>query len=400
MIDLLIIGAGPAGLSAAIAGAECSSGFHIRIVDEFIKPGGRLLGQLHQEPGGNWWNGIEEAERLRTRALQLGVKIQVGVSVYDMQAADEGWNVYTNDGMMSAKNVLLATGAAEKAIPIPGWTLPGVMSIGAAQVMTNVHRVKVGSRGIVIGINALSMAILHELILGGVSVSTVVLPPPHEMSGDAAKPEHVMQSLSRLTHLAPSPIIRWAGKGLKSRFLQRAATRFYPKSGMKIWGVPIHLRRAALEIYGENQVEGVRVAKLSTSGKLVAGTTQEIPADFVCIAGGLFPLAELASVAGCPFIYVPELGGHVPFHRENMQTPLKGLYVAGNITGIESAKVAMDQGTVAGLSIALEGGTNQIETKQRLANAIEQVRTARSQAPFQFHPHVQAGRDHMQKLQF
>ncbi|GAA3312893.1 hypothetical protein GCM10020331_001720 [Ectobacillus funiculus] len=102
-------------------------------------------------------------------------------------------------------------------------------------------------------------------------------------------------------------------------------------------------------------MEGVRVAEISATGEVVPGTEKKVvSADFVCIAGGLTPMSELAAVAGCSFCYVPELGGHVPLHNECMQTNLKGLYVAGNITGVESAKVARTQGVVAGLAIARE----------------------------------------------
>lgn len=61
--------------------------------------------------------------------------------------------------------------------------------------------------------------------------------------------------------------------------------------------------------------------------------------NFVCIAGGLYPLTELTEVIGCLFQYVKELGGHVPVHNEQMETPVYGLFVTGNITGIENSKV-------------------------------------------------------------
>ena len=95
----------------------------------------------------------------------------------------------------------------------------------------------------------------------------------------------------------------------------------------------------------------LRVANIDSKGNIINGSEKIYEADFVCIAGGLYPLAELAAVAGCPFHYIPELGGHVPLHSEEMETPLPGLFVAGNITGIESGKIAMAQGTVAGYSI-------------------------------------------------
>lgn len=86
---------------------------------------------------------------------------------------------------------------------------------------------------------------------------------------------------------------------------------------MKINGTPLHLRKAALEIIGTDQVEGVRIANIDSKGNVINGTEKIYEADFVCIAGGLYPLAELAAVAGCPFHYISELGGHVPPFRNN-----------------------------------------------------------------------------------
>lgn len=151
MYDVVIVGAGPAGLSAGIACAQ--HGLKVKMIDEFPRPGGRLLGQLHEKPNGTWWNGLEEAKRLHEQAKNLKVEIACGVSVYDIEQVEQGWRVATSAGSIGVPVLLLATGAAETAIPIPGWTLPGVMSIGAAQVMTNVQRVKVGARGIVVGVN-------------------------------------------------------------------------------------------------------------------------------------------------------------------------------------------------------------------------------------------------------
>ncbi|MCK9905232.1 NAD(P)/FAD-dependent oxidoreductase [Microbacteriaceae bacterium K1510] len=389
-IDVLIVGAGPAGLSAAI---ECARhGLSVKIADEFYKPGGRLLGQLHQEPSGEWWNGIEEASRLHEQAKSLGVEIACGVSVYDVQRSDCGWKVSTTKGIWDVPMLLLATGAAETPVPIPGWTLPGVMSIGAAQVMTNVQRVRVGQRGVVIGVNILSVAITRELQLAGVHVERMILPARNPLAQAAGHPQKVMQSLLRLAHLAPTPLIRLGSKLLKPEAMQQLGIRLYPKNGVKMWGIPIQLRVAALEIYGRDQVEGVRVAQVTPDGEPIAGTEQEIAADFVCIAGGLYPLVELAAVAGCAFAYIPELGGHVPLHNERMETALPGLHVAGNITGIESAKVAMSQGTVAGLSIADALGRCKDTGKEALQQAIRKVETVRQQATIQFHPQIDKGR--------
>jgi sarcosine oxidase, subunit alpha len=386
-MDVLIIGAGPAGLSSGIACAE--QGLTVKIVDEFVKPGGRLLGQLHQEPNGEWRNGIDEAKQLYEKATRFGIEIECGTSVYNIEKMGKGWRVYTSKEVLDVPSLLLATGAAEKPNPIPGWTLPGVMSIGAAQVMTNVHRVRVGQQGIVIGINVLSLAITRELQLAGLHLQNMLLPAKNMINQEAGNPEKTFDSLLRLAPMAPSPLIRFASRFLTTKRMKRSGLKFYPKNGYKIWGVPIQLKTAAIEIYGQNQVEGVRVVDISLDGTPIPGTQRDLSADFVCIAGGLYPLAELAAIAGCPFHYIPELGGHIPLHNTKMQTPLQGLYVAGNITGIESAKVAMAQGIVAGLSIACNAG---ICGEEKLLQAMKNVEHVRRKATIQFHPSIQEGR--------
>lgn len=393
MIDVVIAGAGPAGLSAAIACSE--HGLRVKIIDEFMKPGGRLLGQLHQEPDGIWWNGIEEANKLHTKAKELGVDIQCGTSIYDIKRGTGGWTIYTTSGTLHASALLLATGAAEISVPIPGWTLPGVMSIGAAQVMTNVHRVKPGEKGVIVGINILSVAIARELQLAGIEIDSLVLPGKNPLTEEAGDPEKTMQAMTRLAHLAPSILMRFGAKLLKGKTMEQLGIQFYPKKGMKIWGMPVRLRTAALEIYGEKQVEGIRLADIRPSGEVIPGTERTVPVDFVCIAGGLYPLAELAAIGGCSFQWIPSLGGHVPVHNERMQTTVDGLYVAGNITGIESAKVAIAQGKVAGLSIAFDRGV--LQSEEKLQNAVKNIETTRNHSIIQFHPEITKGREHIKK---
>ncbi|MBO1626298.1 NAD(P)/FAD-dependent oxidoreductase [Bacillus arachidis] len=396
MIDVIIIGAGPAGLCAAIA---CKTyGLSVRVFDEFIKPGGRLLGQLHQEPNGTWWNGIEETKKLQKQLQDLALPIECGVTVHDLEQNGNEWAVHTNIGIFQTKHVLLATGAAEFPTPLPGWTLPGVMSIGAAQVMTNVHRVKVGNKGMIIGANILSFAIMHELQLAGLEIDSVVLPPKHTVTKQSAQPLHVLNSLLHVAHIAPSPLLKIGSRFMKHPAMRKLAIQFYPKRGMKIWNTPLHLRKAAIEIIGDKQVEAVKIATITPDGEIIPGTEEIHAVDFVCIAGGLYPLAELAAVAGCPFHYIEELGGHVPLHNEKMATQLPGLYVAGNITGIESAKVAMAQGTVAGTAIAKELQPSHLHLDSLLQQAIQDVKRTRENATIQFHPHISRGREQLLAL--
>lgn len=396
MYDVLIIGAGPAGLSAAIAAREWD--LTVLVIDEFPKPGGRLLGQLHEEPDGKWWNGIEETKKLLEKARNLNTEIRCSISAHHVEKADHGFSIYTNEGVFEAETLLIATGAAETPAPIPGWTLPGVMSIGAAQVMTNVHRVRVGKKGIVVGVNVLSVAIAREMQLAGIDLECMALPVINPVTDNHGNPGKVMESLLRIAHLAPSAAIRFGSSFLKGDGAKDLAVKFFPKSGVKMWGMPIHLRKAVTRINGEKQVESVTICDITAKGEIVPGSEKIVEVDFVCIAGGLYPLAELAAVIGCPFQYMEELGGHVPVHNEQMETPVEGLYVAGNITGIESGKVARAQGTLAGLSIA----RRKVEATGQIENQIQQakinVRTIRENATIQFHPGIENGRRRMEEI--
>ncbi|XID90301.1 NAD(P)/FAD-dependent oxidoreductase [Paenibacillaceae bacterium WGS1546] len=393
--DLIVVGAGPAGLSAAIVAA--GNGLKVTVIDEYPEPGGRMLGQFHEERG-RWWVGRRVAEQLIETCGKQGVSIRCGVAAYGLLREDGLWEVATSEGRLTAPRVLLATGAAEAPVPADGWTLPGVMSIGAAQVLANVQYVKPGQRGLVVGVNALGMAIARELSVGGVSLAGIVLPPAGPFAGPSAQPGECLRVLLGLSHLAPSPLFRLGGKMAHSFGMAGIVSRLMPRKGIRIWDIPLMLRTAAIAINGAERVESATLADVDGAGRPIAGSERELPVDFVALAGGLYPLAELAAVAGCPFLYTPELGGHLPFHSERMQTPVEGLFVAGNITGVESALVAMAQGRLAGAAISDEAGAYRRDGERHVAEAVEEVRRARAAAPIQFRPGIPEARENIYRL--
>ncbi len=396
--DLIIVGAGPAGLGAAAEAGR--AGLSVLVLDEFHRPGGRLLGQLHEEPDtGTWFNGLEEAEKVLKEARDAGADIRCGASVWALNRDGNNWRVHvSSEGEsheLEADRVLLATGAAEKPIPMPGWTLPGVMSVGAAQVFANVHRVKPGSRCVVVGINVLSLTIARELSLAGVDVLGIVMPPVGTLSGDAGDPSKVMGQMSELARLAPSAWQRAGGWIGRTSLGKALAPRLYPKGGLKTWGIPIQVRKAALNILGSQEVEAIELSAVDVEGR-PTGRSERIEVDLVCIAGGLYPLSELASGAGCQMAHVDELGGEVPVYGDDLQTSEVGLFVAGNITGVEGAKVALTYGRLAGRCIAADQGS--LGNQESVDRARRAVASEREAAPIRFHPEVDRGRDRVQAL--
>lgn len=116
---------------------------------------------------------------------------------------------------------------------------------------------------------------------------------------------------------------------------------------MRAMGLPFSIKERVFLINGKEKVKSVTVQKANSSGNLFKNTEQEIHCAFVCISDGLAPPSEVGSLLNLKHIYSQRLGGYVLLHSQMMETELDGLYVAGNVIGIENAKVAMMQGTLA-----------------------------------------------------
>ena len=386
-VDVCVIGAGPAGLAAAAVLARY--GRRVVVVDESPEPGGRLLGQLHRIGRRNdafhqdgWWHGRRIAAMLAEEAQAAGVTFLQGASVWGIYP---GWQVCVSGDqpcIIDAERVVIATGASEVPLPIPGWTLPGVMTIGAAQVLATQHRVRPGRNGIVVGINPLSLAIAHELRMAGADVAAIVNVPPGPLSPPGQEPAAVIAELARASHLAPSRLLRCGGRLGTLPWAAGMAARLPPCAGFRVWGIPLLPRRTVTAILGSREVEGVVLADLSPKGEV--GREHELPVDAVFLAGGLRPLSELAMLTGCRMVAVPELGGTVPLHGPVLQTTAPGISVAGNIAGIESATVALAQGRLAAIATV---------DPPRVGEYQRQLAQARREAPISFLPHLRRGRE-------
>lgn len=389
--DLIVIGAGPAGMSAAIKAA--SYGAKVAIIDENPSVGGKLLGQLHKEPKKGWWYGREIAREMEANLRQAGVTVFQGKEVWGIY---QRWKVFMNSGeKIQAEHVLIASGAAEKAIPVPGWTLPGAMAVGAAQTLTNYHRVKPGNKVAIIGVDPLSISVAHQLKMAGVHVVGIFLPPNSVFSKDKSSPSRTISYLSSMAHVAPNLFFKIAGNLAKYPFIQHVGANFYPRFGMKIWGTPLYLRNTVLEIGGAEQVEHIKVAPVNQEGIPNKNRIKTIDVDCVCISGGLYPLAELAGATGCESVYIKELGGHIPLHSPVMETTQPGIFVAGNITGIESAKIAMAQGDLVGTAVAAK---LRLVSYKSIDEAQENVTQTRENAVITFQQNIAEGREKSQQF--
>src|SRR5690625_6881638 len=124
----------------------------------------------------------------------------------------------------------------------------------------------------------------------------MALPAMNVISKDEAHPKKVMENLARIAHLAPSAFIRFGSKFLGPKWIRDLVVSFYPPGGMKMWGMPIHLRKAVTRINGTDKVEYVTMSNVKEDGEIIPNTEETIDVDIVCIAGGLNPVGEFAVV--------------------------------------------------------------------------------------------------------
>ncbi|MFN2364752.1 MAG: NAD(P)/FAD-dependent oxidoreductase, partial [Halarsenatibacteraceae bacterium] len=179
--ELIVIGAGPAGLSAAIEAAK--KGVEVLLVDENIKAGGQLFKQIHKFFGSSAHRsgvrGIDIGKELIEESKKLGIDIWLNSIVMGVQEGKEVLIEKTEQGSKELKTVIadkivIATGASEKALHFEGWTMPGVMGAGAAQTMTNVHRVLPGNKILMIGSGNVGLIVSYQLIQAGAEIVGIV----------------------------------------------------------------------------------------------------------------------------------------------------------------------------------------------------------------------------------
>ncbi|MBQ7535842.1 MAG: FAD-dependent oxidoreductase [Stomatobaculum sp.] len=311
--DIAVVGAGSAGLSAACQAA--AAGAKVLVIDENHLPGGQLFKQIHKFFGSRahqaGTRGYMIGRELLKRVEESGSEVWLDTVVYGMQKNCSLGVIRNGEHwVVKAKKVIVATGAKENYMAFPGSTLPGVMGAGAAQTMINVNRVLPGERILMLGSGNVGLIVSYQLMQAGAEVVALV---------------------------EGAPMI--GGYGVHASKIRRA-------------GVPIYLSHTIRRVLGTDQVEGVEIVEVDSRWNPVPGTEKHFDVDTVCLAVGLNPMTELLFMAGCTFDYIAPFGGHVPLHDENMETTIPGLYAAGDVTGVEEASSAMEEGNLAGVAAA------------------------------------------------
>ena len=175
--NLIVVGAGPAGLSAAIEAAR--HGMSVRVFDENARPGGQLFKQIHKFFGSKEHKakirGFNIGEELLKEASDAGVQVKLDATVIGIFENKEV--TVSHDGAVhhyKADSVIIATGAAENMVPFEGWTLPGVIGAGAAQTLMNLHGIKPGKKILMLGSGNVGLVVSFQLLQAGCEVVALV----------------------------------------------------------------------------------------------------------------------------------------------------------------------------------------------------------------------------------
>ncbi|MGI6108538.1 MAG: FAD-dependent oxidoreductase [Eubacteriaceae bacterium] len=291
-VQVAVIGAGPAGLAAALSAHE--KGASVIIVERSDKAGGILNQCIHSGFGlqifGEELTGPEYAERYIDRVAEAGIPVLTGAMVTDI-SKDRTVTAMTEDGMLRihAGAVVLAMGCRERtrgAIKIPGDRPAGVFTAGLAQRYVNMENLKPGKRVVILGSGDIGLIMARRLTLEGIEVAGVY-------------------------ELMPYP------NGLYRNII----------NCLEDFNIPLHLSTTVTRVNGRDRVESVEVARVDEHMQPIPGTEETVPCDTLLLSVGLIPENELSEKAGCSLNAVT----NGPVVTEDLETTTPGIFACGNV---------------------------------------------------------------------
>jgi NADPH-dependent 2,4-dienoyl-CoA reductase/sulfur reductase-like enzyme len=325
--DVAVVGAGPAGMAAAIE--MSSAGLSVLVLDEQAAPGGQvhraIEARKHESDDDR--NGASLIAAFRASAATLWSE----AAVWQIEKSPDGllFFIYLNRAgatrRVMARQLVISTGAIERPVPIKGWTLPGVMTVGAAQILLKTGENVPSGKVVIAGQGPLPLLYATQLIKAGVKpVAFLETTPPSALRRGLP---HLMGALANAGQLI---------KGL--RFL----------ADIRDAGVPIMRGIEAVEALGEKRLTAVL--------HRAAGHTQEIPADLLLLHEGVVPHTHLAMSLGIEHRWDDRQLCWRPVLEDAGRCSLDDVRIIGDGAGIGGWRVAEMDGRLTGISVAEERG--------------------------------------------
>jgi len=326
-VELAVVGAGPAGIAAAVTAAE--AGVETVLVDAQPRPGGQYFkpppDALRGEAASRHSRQADAALR---RLFGSSVRVLSDALVWGAFPAEDGsgWELTLHGpdvpARLVAHTLILATGAYDRPIPFPGWTLPGVMTAGGVQSFLKARRLSPGRRFLLAGTGPLQIAVAAGLVPAGAEV-VGILEAKRLGLRDVCDAAALWRQWDRLAE-------GW----------DYGRTLFTAR-------VPLRLGWAVVEARGDGQVEKAVICRVDDTGQPLPGTSETLSVDTIAIGYGLIPSTELSRLLGCVHEFRPDQGGTVPRRDAEMQTSLPGVYAVGDGAGIGGAELAQIEGHIA-----------------------------------------------------
>ena len=342
--DVVVIGAGPAGLAAATVSARHA--LATVLFDEQSQPGGQIYRALTTSPatriailGDDYARGAARIDAFR----QSGATYVPDATVWAATNRDDGLHeVGVSYGVPAARNVrsvlaravIIATGALERPFPIPGWTLPGVMSAGAAQVLLKASGIVAAGRVVLAGTGPLLWLVAAQYLDAGVEIDALL---------DTTPRGRRWRTLPDTWDFARSSYFRRGAALLRS---VRKRLRIIP-----------HV--TALAASGQTRLESIQFD--------AAGGTRALSADLLLLHQGIVPDINLGSAMGCAHHWNDTQACFQPVIDAWGGSTLPGVYFAGDAAGITGAEAAQARGELAALAVA--NALGRIDSKARDATA-------------------------------
>jgi NADP-dependent aldehyde dehydrogenase len=352
--DVAVVGAGPAGLAAAVAAAE--SGAAVVLVDAGAQPGGQFWRHRSEtvvpEQDGRGHHGWKsyldlrarfDAARGRGRITYLpGLQVWMSQQIHPAQGDDASFTLRTTPTVavaaleasvgpqtVVARRLVLCPGGYDRQLPVPGWDLPGVMAAGGIQAFIKANGILPGKRFVIAGTGPFLLPVAANIAEAGGKVLAVL-----ESSSPTAW----------LPHLR-------AAAGVPEKALEGAeyAAVFARHR------IPYRTRSIVTEVLGTDHVSGVRTARVDADGRVLPGTERVYEdVDVVGFGWGFTPQMELPLSFGIQTRLDAD-GSLVGVVDERQQSSVPGLFLAGEVTGVGGATLAVLEGLAAGTAAA--GGT-------------------------------------------
>ncbi|WP_431284353.1 FAD-dependent oxidoreductase [Humitalea sp. 24SJ18S-53] len=336
--DVVVVGAGPAGLAAASTAA--AHGLEVLLVDEAASPGGQIYRAITENPvqdramlGEDYWKGTAVAEGM----LASAVHYLPGAVVWHLDRQRQiGLSLAGRAATLTARRVVLATGALERPFPVKGWTLPGVMSVGAAQTMLKASGMVAQGRVALVGSGPLLWLLASQYVAAGHPPTAIL---------DTTPAGNWRQSMTVLPGFLRSPYFR---KGLRLMLRVRRAVKII--SGITEFAIEGSEAHAATIVYRRGQ-----------------GAPERMAVDQVLLHQGVTPNVNLANAAGCALAWNDAQACFSPEADAWGRSSIDGIVIAGDGAGIAGAEIAALRGHLAGLDAACALGRIGLSARDRLA---------------------------------